>query len=461
MTKAGVSSASRRQLLLGAAALACWRLGGRRAMAASPPANGFDDVAALTDAYNASGRALFLQLAERPGNIVISPFSIGTAMAMALSAARGATEQELTKVLMHSLTRPQIEAASARALAKLKGYDPSSDPDFCPTGTHWSGEHCEGPPVDGECRLRLPPRDGKCLADPTRPFARLLVANAFMLNGGFEKNVSPDYVALVKDRYAAEIFRGATLHEINAWTREKTEGKIDKILDQPPAAGVLLNAIYFRAAWAETFAKFLTADRDFHVSAGDRVAAPMMRITGSFALLPGTGWRAIRLPFTVTDVAMIVVRPDAVDGVSDVAGRLDANGLEGLSKALAAARPRPIDLTLPKFKIAFGADLLDSFKQAGMNLALTDQADFSGMTGQTAGARISAILHRATIDVTEDGVEAAAATAVEFMATARAPTEKIEFEPFVVDRPFLFYIVDNATGAALFQGRIVDPTKSA
>jgi serpin B len=157
---------------------------------------------------------------------------------------------------------------------------------------------------------------------------------------------------------------------------------------------------------------------------------------------------------------MIIVLPDAVDGLDEVSRRIDA---EELSQMLAALRSsnasKRFDLALPRFKTGFKAELASLFQQAGMIRAFDlANADFSGVTGRPpseAPLAIGQIVHRAVIDVMEDGTEAAAVTAITFRTTGGG--EVLRQEVFRVDRPFLFYVVDDTTGAILFQGRIVDP----
>jgi serpin B len=152
---------------------------------------------------------------------------------------------------------------------------------------------------------------------------------------------------------------------------------------------------------------------------------------------------------------MVVVLPDDVGGAEKLAGALDGPALATLFRDL--AERRNVELTLPRFKTSFRAQLGETFQRAGMRRAFDPNlADFSGMTGRAlvqSPFAVSDVVHRAVIEVTEEGTEAAAATAVA-MTRASVPDH---VEPFVVDRPFLFYIVDQATGAILFQGRISDP----
>ena len=233
----------------------------------------------LIQAYNACGEELFRAFGS--GNVALSPYSIGAAMAMVLAGARGETEREMIAALKQQLSRPEIDAANATVLSILNGLSTLHDP----------------------------------------PSATLAVANALMLTrfGGW---VSASYEALLKDKYAAEVFRNATLDEVNAWVSRKTEGKIDRILDQldPDNAAVLLNAVYFKAKWAEVFSKDATRDEPFNLTPAQKVSVPMMRQVETFNSVARTGYRAIRLPYEVGALGMIIVLPDAIDrGV-----RLDA-----------------------------------------------------------------------------------------------------------------------------------------
>lgn len=420
---------------------------------------GEPDVGALTRAYNASGLALYRQLAGASGNVVLSPYSIGSAMAMARSGARGETERQMASVLKHTLPREATDAANAALLAILNGYDRTGRPDYCPQGVRWTGRRCEAPAAgDGKCPPLTQPEGGTCVGQPLGPSATLVAANALALPRGGGR-VSEVYRATVRDKYAATVHEDAGVEEINAWVSQKTAGKVDRILDQlPPDAGpVLINAVYLKAAWASTFAEASTRDDDFMLSASRRVRVPTMHQEADFAFVEGASYRAIRLDYTEPSLAMVIVLPNAVDGLAQVAGRLDPAELASLLRALRGAPRKVVDLAFPRFKATFTADLKAPFQKAGMKLPFSDAADFSGMTGPgVGGIKIGAIRHQAVIEVKETGTEVAAATSV-MMAPTSAILKKPKAIPFVVDRPFLFFVVDDASGAVLFQGRIVDP----
>jgi serpin B len=411
----------------------------------------------LTEAYNASGEGLFRQFPS--GNLVFSPYSIGTAMAMALAGARGETEREMIAALKQRLTRPDIDAANAAVLGILNGYDKSAVPPTCPAGMRLNDRRCEaGPGANGLCQFPAQREGGLCITAPTYPpSAKLLVADALMLtgHGGF---VAESYEALLRDKYAAEVFRNATLADVNGWVSRKTQGKIDKILDQLASDAVLLNAVYFKARWASVFSKDATKDEPFNLISSEKVPVPMMHKVASYALVARPGYRAIRLPYDVGALGMIIVLPDAIDG--DM--RLDADELLRLLAALRSpGEIKEVTLALPRFKVDFEAGLVKLFQRAGMVRAFdAELADFGGMTGRPQSEApffIGQILHRAVIDVMEDGTEAAAVTAITFQFTGGTRWSLGPPEVFRVDRPFLFYVVDDATDAVLFQGRIVDP----
>ena len=415
----------------------------------------------LAAAYNDTGQALFRRLRALPasGNVVLSPFSIGSALAMALEGARGDTRREMASVMTLRSGRTDVAAAQADLLATLNGYDRGEAP-ACPPGLRWQGEACMAAPENDRCP-RGARRDGAhCVAPPLpSTSARLRVANALMLGQQTGGMIAPAYVALLESKFAAEVFRDAGLAEVNAWVKERTEGKIEKLLEQldPSVAAVILNAVYFKAGWRTPFDANVTAPADFNLSPSRKEQVATMRLRSPFALQSGDGYRAIRVPYKVAALSMTVVLPARIDGVDAVADRLDAPELTRLFAALRAAPPVQVALMLPRFKTSFRASLREPLQQLGMKKAFDlRRADFSGMTGRPpAEARLAIdnVIHQAVVDVTEAGTEAAAATAITMMTTS-APSK---VETFEIDRPFLFYITDDATGAILFQGRIVDP----
>ena len=367
--------------------------------------------ARLLAAYNGFGQRLFKEFANKPGNVVFSPYSVGSALAMALAGARGATETEMAQVLGLELSRDEVNAANAALLATLNRASSKS--------------------------------------------LQLHVANALVLTGE-QTVVSKDYMALLEKNYAAEVFRGGNLATVNAWVKQKTEGKIDSILKHldPKTALVLIDAIYFKASWQNAFDVKATHNETFHLLKGT-AKIPLMEAHGDFALAKMPGYQAIRLPYAGARTSMIVILPAA--DIASVLQRLDSAELRLLLTSLHTSA-QPVDFWLPRFKTNFQASLVKPLTELGMRRAFNPlTADFSGVTGKPlsqVALAIDQIVHRAVIDVREQGTEAAAATAES--ESPRSAVIEVE-EKFRVDRPFLFVIIDDETDAVLFEGLIVDP----
>jgi serpin B len=423
-------------------------------------------VTLLARAYNATGQQLFAQFAAAPGNIVFSPYSIGSVMSMALSGARGDTASEMMRVLTMRMSAEAIDTANAEVLSVLNGYDHGDATPVCPRGATVNGHNCETRPggdMANQCRYGMLLQGDRCVgAGTVPPSAKFLDANALMLVKRGDV-ISPDYIATLKTKYAAEVFAGAGLGEVNSWVARKTQGRIAKVLDQldPHAVAVLLNAVYFKARWATVFDNKLTKDEAFHLTRSQQAAVPTMNETASYSLVSRGGYRAIRLNYEVPELGLVIVLPDDMEGAGAVAARLGADQLAELFTALRDGQAKkPVALALPRFKAEYKADLVAPFRHAGMQKAFDpDTADFSGMTGRPVAQErlhISGIEHRAVIEVAEESTEAAAATAA-VISPRSIHVETPTPEPFRVDHPFLFYLVDDTTGAILFEGRIADP----
>src|SRR5215467_4195499 len=421
-------------------------------------------VTLLARAYNAAGQQLFGQLAASPGNLVFSPYSVGTAMSMLISGARGDTASQMMRAMSMRMAADAIDAANAEMLSILNGYDQSAAPPVCPPRTTASGGNCESRPggdLMNQCQAGFRLVGNRCVAPGVTPAsARFLAANALAL-GKHGDLISADYVAALKSKYAAEVFKDTGLDDVNGWVARKTEGKIGRMLDRldPDAVAVLLNAVYFKSRWALVFDLKLTKDEAFNLTRSQQADVAMMNQTASFSLVSRGGYRAIRLNYEVPELGLVIVLPDDVEGVGAVARRLGANELAELFAALRDGQAKkPVALTLPRFKAEYRADLVAPLRQAGIQKAFdASSADFSGMTGRPAGeggVHVGQIVHRAVIEVAEESTAAAAATAIGVRSASIAAPAPASLR---VDHPFLFYLVDDTTGAILFQGRVTDP----
>jgi serpin B len=223
------------------------------------------------------------------------------------------------------------------------------------------------------------------------------------------------------------------------------------VLD-PMTSLVLVNAVYFKGAWLEPFKKSATKpDAPFTTADGRRVAVPMMAQTHTFGYHDGGSFQMIELPYAGGQRSMVVLLPKQTSGLAGLESSLSAADLDAW---LGRLKPRRVDVELPRFRVEQGFALGEVLKVMGVRLAFDpEHADFSGLTGRKVW--ISAVLHKAFVDVDEAGTEAAAATAVGVRATAAfRPEPPVVFR---ADHPFVFLIRDRTTGSILFLGRVTNP----
>ncbi|HEY2287920.1 MAG TPA: serpin family protein [Streptosporangiaceae bacterium] len=365
------------------------------------------------DAEAALGADLYGVLAADDAELVFSPSSVAGALLLAWCGARGQTAAELARALHREDVADFAEAAEAAApVARDQGSAVFRAPN-----TAWLQA---GLAVRPEFTARLSHLAGAVLA-------------------------SADFAA------APERARAA----INTAIAGQTEGKITGLL--PPGSVtaltrlVLASAVYLKAAWADPFDADETDDAPFYPQGAGRpgVTVPVMHGTATRDYLRGDGYQAVLLPYRDIGLAMAVLLPDGP--LAALRPKVAAAGFAGL---LAGAARHQVTLALPRFRLATATDLIPALRRLGVVQAFGDEADFGGITG-AGPLRIGAVAHQGYIDVDEHGTEATAATAVAIAARAAfgAPPPVT----VVVDRPFLFTILDRATGQAVFAGQVSLP----
>lgn len=371
-----------------------------------------DNMRPVAAAQNAFGFALLAQLTrETPGkNVFVSPAGVTLALTMTANGAGGAAREAMRKTLhLSRLTPEQINAGSASLQTSLTDLDPQ---------------------------------------------VTIRVANALWANR--DVTFRPDFTASAKRFYDADAtaltFDAAGASRINAWASEKTNGKITQIV-MPDAlkgsATVLTNAVAFHGIWQTKFDPSETQPDTFTLASGASKPVPMMTLEKETAYFRGDGFQAVRLPYGAGRVTFDVFLPDKNVSLTNFARRLDAAAWE---KWQTRFRPTRVHLFLPRFRADYDAELKAPLTALGMGKAFEASADFSPM-GQGIAA-ISQVLHKTTLEVSEEGTRAAAATAV--MMT-RSGVSSMPSPEMRVNRPFFCAIRDSATGAVLFAGFIADP----
>ncbi|WP_437878182.1 serpin family protein [Sorangium sp. So ce513] len=353
-------------------------------------------------------------------NLVYSPYSISTALAMTYAGARTTTEEAMAEAMRFELPQERLHPAFNAVDLELQERARDSG------GTEGGG-----------FRLHT---------------ANAIWSQSAAMEPPFLKVLSEHYGAHVRLANFSSAEEGADL--INKWVSHHTEGKIPTLLHSAPMHDteyVLVNAIYFDAAWRTPFEERATKPGTFRRGDATSVTVPMMRGVQETRHGAGDGWEAVEIPYAGTPVSMFLVLP--AEGTADAfLESLDGAALEEI---IASMQERSVDITMPKFSFSSSPALEPPLSELGMGIAFGPGADFSGITGGL-GIYIQAVIHKAFIGVDEAGTEAAAATAVVFgqsgAGTFREPAS------IVLDRPFFFFISDVPTGALLFAGRVNDPT---
>jgi serine protease inhibitor len=376
------------------------------------------DRAAVVAGDNDFAVGLYGQLRNQSGNLFFSPESISTALAMAYAGARGETASEMVKTLHFTLPPGQLHPAMGALLRDLnaahQGY-------------------------------------------------QLSVANALWAQRGY--TFLSSFLNLMNNDYGAGLnqvdFKGsseAARSTINQWVEQKTANKIKDLLPpgalKPTTRLVLTNAIYFKGDWQAQFDKAQTKDEDFHLTPAQTKKVPLMHRQGGFNYFNGGTFQVLEIPYKSNELSMVIFLPKDLDGLAALEQSLTSSNTQ---QWLGQLRPVPkVVVTIPKFKTTQQFELAGTLAAMGMPEAFTASADFSGMTGKKDLA-ISAVIHKAYIDVNEEGTEAAAATGVTMMTMAARAPNPAPPPIFRADHPFVFLIRDHGSNSILFMGRTADP----
>lgn len=372
-------------------------------------------AAAQSAGLNAFSLALYRQVpADAKGNRFLSPWSVANALQPLLLGARGDTEKEMRLALRATL--PGLEPHAGLQILNLRVLRAGGHP-----GT----------------KLRLA--------------CRAWAAERYPIVPAFE--------AQIRRYYAAELGRldfaqknAEALKAINDWISGKTQGRIPKLLETLAVDTrlVLASAVYFLGQWLERFPAAATRPEPFTTFQG-KVPAPLMRQVGTFRYVDAEGVKVVSLPYQGKAFSMLILLPaPGKPALEALEGRLDADLLTRLRASLLPTR---VSVLLPRFRLRFRAQLRHALQALGMRRAFSGQADFTGITSAKEPFWIDQVIHEAYVDVNEKGTEAAAATAV----TSRGGGPPAPLPELRADRPFLFVIQHDKSGAVLFVGRVGTP----
>ena len=360
----------------------------------------------------------YRELARGSGNFTFSPFSISSALSMLLDGARGRTASEMAAVLHQSYPNPPYHADLA---ALVDGLTKAAN-----TGGN-----------------------------------ELLTANGLWVQRGFA--IQSDFRRTVETLYHAPLtpldFRGdaeGARTEINSWTGQHTRGKIQELyapgsLDADVRL-VLTSAIYFHGKWQSPFPPGETRPAPFRLGTGGKLETPFMNQTAVFGYTETLSVQVLEMKYAGIPAVFDVILPKRDDGLADLEKSLTP---EELAAWFGALQNRRVEIAIPKFRAESEFSLRDVLSRLGMAEAFSGSADFSGIDDRR-DLYLSGVVHKAFVDVSEEGTEAAAATGatVKFVAMLQEPRTV-----FRADHPFACLIRDAGSGVILFGGRLAKPAR--
>ncbi|XP_023231853.1 leukocyte elastase inhibitor-like isoform X2 [Centruroides sculpturatus] len=364
------------------------------------------------------GFDFFRNISQDQKNVFISPLSISAAMSQIFIAAKGQTRVELG----------------------MPGYFIVED------------LHLGVPQVYHRLFNHLRSNG----SEYTLEIANALITQAdYPILTEYKQTLQRYYDSLVKEvdfvRDNAEAIR-----TVNGWVSEKTHGKITELVDTLDTATrlVLLNAVYFKGLWAKPFKTDKTVQQPFYYDGADNaVVAPMMTIKDNFPYLdnPHRRYKVLQLPYDGKNISMLIVLPYERDGVDRLKREMSNDIFKNFFTHF---RKSEVNVTLPKFKFEYSRELKEDLERFGFKSLFGRDADLSGMTG-SRNLYVDRVVHKAVIEVNEEGSEAAGVTGVVIVPVSIIVNPRVE--QFHANHPFLFYIVDNRSKLILFMGSVDKP----
>ena len=372
----------------------------------------------IADSINSFGLKL-LRHCPSGENVMISPYSISTAMAMLNTGATGTTKTQIDRAFGWT----EIDDVPEKFQTLLTSLSSGTGKVFNISSNN-----------------------------------RMYVDNTFEPLQTYSRALSENFGADVEKVNFGSGDNSETVEEINSWVEEKTNGKIRRMFNQidSSTAAILINTIYFNAQWKTPFTR--TDKRQFFLDEENHIMTDMMTVTANFRFLKQSAVEVVQLPYLAgrSDISMIIVKPTDRDGLLALEKHVIRNQFSVIQKwikRVQKSRPNNIVLTIPKFE--FGSKLSNlkgilKKKFEVTNVFDAERADLSGISRER-DLFVSKVIHQSFISVDEKRTEAAAATAVMVRFRSRGPPR------ISVNHPFMFLIYDHKNDVVLFLGRVLNP----
>ncbi|XP_061569374.1 leukocyte elastase inhibitor-like isoform X1 [Cololabis saira] len=393
---------------------------------------------------------------DKTANIFYSPFSISSALAMVMLGARGNTAAQMSEVLCFTEAEQSQPAGGQPMQMQMQQKAQFKLPEILKSLK------------TKDCKDDLHTSFGQLLSELNKPGTPYALSVANRLYGEQSYQFVEEFLGKTRTHYKAELesvdfmkSAEAARLNINSWVEKETQGKIKDVLVSGVVDAmtrlVLVNAIYFKGNWNKKFKESSTRDAQFRLDKGNSKPVKMMYQKTKFPLtyIPEASCQILEMPYQGKELSMLIFLPNDIED--------DTTGLEKLEKELTYenfvewTRPDMMDeievqVGLPRFKMEEKYDMKNVLVSMGMVDAFDmSKSDFSGMSPAN-DLVLSEVVHKAFVEVNEEGTEAAAATAAIMMLRCALPPAS-----FVADHPFLFFIRHNPSNSLLFAGRYCCP----
>jgi serpin B len=375
-------------------------------------------INAIAEANNEFAISLYKKTGDEEKNIVFSPYSIGSALAVTYAGARENTAKEMAEVLWF----PQDQVSFH------PGYKAFTD---------------------------------SVLLTGKEKGTELRIANALWVQEDYK--LKQDFLDLAESYYKAKAenvnFRvpeelEKTRQKINKWVEDMTNNRIQNLLQQgvlkEATRLVITNAIWFNGNWVKPFDTNNTYSSIFDINSAKSISTEFMHQKSEVDYYEDDEVQALEIPYKGGKKSMLIILPKETEGWKLIGRILTTDRLKIISRGL---KTQEVEMAIPKFSYESQFNLKETLMQMGMKEPFSNFADFSGMTDAN-DLKIDEVIHKAFIEVNETGTEAAAATAVIMVLKSALEERSVRF---IADHPFIYFIMDKTTGGIIFMGRLVNP----
>ncbi|HKS26484.1 MAG TPA: serpin family protein [Pyrinomonadaceae bacterium] len=372
------------------------------------PTSTDSDALALVGAFNDFAFRLFAQVIkgeEKKTNVLLSPFGVAAALSVLYLAAGGKTKLALAKTL--SLKDTQAGTLGQTYATLREALTLSSAPDA------------------------------------------LLTANSLWSRRGI--SLRTEFVQLIKTCFSTEVGSldfadPLASHTVNDWADRATGGKITGMIERGELAAdtllLLLSVVHFKGVWKHLFDESRTKEGIFNSHEGSTVPVPMMFQSGTYRYCEAPSFHAVELPYDKGSMSMLIFLP-----LDD--RFIESLKAESLQEWLSCFIEMRGDVSLPRLRLSYEVKLNAALMSLGAAPIFRPGADFRNLSDSLGF--VTDVKHKATVEITEQGTEAAAVTAVKVGRSIQRSFS------FIVDRPFFWIITDNRTGAVIFIGAVNSP----